>query len=483
MVKLPEPFVMKMRDILGEEYPLFEQSYEQPRRYGLRVNTAKILPEEFEKIVPFHLQKISWIPGAYTYREEDNAARHPYYAAGLYYLQEPSAMTPASVLDARPGEKVLDLCAAPGGKATALGAAMKGRGLLVANDISASRVKALLHNIEIFGIGNVLVTNEVPAKMTACFSGFFDKVLVDAPCSGEGMFRKDESTIRAWYPEKSAECAAIQRDLVLRAADMLRPGGRMVYSTCTFAPEENEEVIRYLLEKRPDLKPVPIEKREGFSEGLNGMSECVRLWPHRTGGEGHFLALLEKDEEADLRGESGLLLSDREKTGTGGRRKKSRKQGRYKEPDHSPDQNQRQLLEEFFKPFGSQRNPMKDPEGHLQVYQNSVFFISDLVPPVSGITYVRSGLYLGELKKDRFEPGQALAMWTGRGEWGSSLCLPADDERLMRYLCGESIPLSDIEGGPDGWKIVCVDGYPLGWGKKTGTTLKNKYHPGWRMRQ
>ena len=273
---LPQAFLDRMKDMLQDDYDAFLQAYDQPRTYGLRVNTAKISCEEFEKIVPFEVKKIPWISNGYFYREDVRPSRCPLYQAGLYYLQEPSAMTPASRIPVEPGEYVLDMCAAPGGKATAVGSALKGAGLLVAN--------------------------EKPEKMVKNFPEFFHKIILDAPCSGEGMFRKEEALARDWTPEKSQELSQIQKQLCLNAADMLQPGGQMLYSTCTFAPAEDEEVISWLLEQRPDLSLISMENYEGFSSGNpawgNGSPElkkCVRIFPHKMAGEGHFLALLKKE--------------------------------------------------------------------------------------------------------------------------------------------------------------------------------------------
>ena len=238
---LPEKFLDRMRDLLEEEFPAFLESYRQPRQYGLRVNCLKTTPEEFEAAAPFPVQRIPWVPDGFFYGEGIYPARHPYYAAGLYYLQEPSAMTPASRLPVEPGERVLDLCAAPGGKATELAAKLKGEGLLVANDLSVSRARALLRNLELMGASNCFVTSETPARLAAAFPEYFHKILVDAPCSGEGMFRKDEDVAAAWSEEKVKACAAAQRQILESAAAMLKPGGMLLYSTCTFAPEEDEE--------------------------------------------------------------------------------------------------------------------------------------------------------------------------------------------------------------------------------------------------
>ena len=257
-LQLPESFQNMMQQLLGEEYEAFLRGFDGKRQFGLRVNTSKIELEEFERIAPFHLRKIPWIPEGYFYEEEDAPARHPFYAAGLYYLQEPSAMTPASRLPVQPGERVLDLCAAPGGKATALGAKLRGKGLLVANDINNARAKALLRNLELFGISNAFVTNEPPYVLAEKYPEYFDKIMVDAPCSGEGMFRKNPAVIDAWQEKGPEYFSRLQKEIILHGADMLRPGGRMLYSTCTFSPAENERVITHLLRERPEMEVIPL---------------------------------------------------------------------------------------------------------------------------------------------------------------------------------------------------------------------------------
>lgn len=491
-MKLPLEFTERMQRILGSEYAAFEKSYEQPRKYGLRVNTAKIAPEEFERIAPFHLSRIPWIPGGYFYEEQDAPARHPFYYAGLYYLQEPSAMTPASVLDVKPGDRVLDLCAAPGGKATALGAKLKGGGILVANDISASRCKALLKNLEVFGISNALVTNGVPARLRERFPNYFDRILLDAPCSGEGMFRKDEDTIRAWYPEKPEECAKIQRDLILQAADMLRPGGKLLYSTCTFAPVENEEVIRFLLEQRPDMELLEMPEmpgREGFAPGLDGLDRCVRLWPHRLEGEGHFLALLGKAGDnceafpGSVSGEGEASL----RTGSEKQRKKKNRGRLQGEDTRRTNREDAAVLEEFFANIltscGKNEENFPEQQGHLEEHGGQVYWEPFQMPKADGIPFLRRGLYLGELRKERFEPSQSLALALDPEQCAARCDFAPDDERVIRYLRGETVELNERETTRDsGWMLVCVAGYPLGWGKLVRGLLKNKYHPGWRMK-
>ena len=481
-VTLPAAFTARMEKLLGEEYKSFLDSYEETRKYALRVNTLKISADEFERIAPFHLTRVPWVEGAYYYEEEDAPGRHPFYYAGLYYLQEPSAMTPAAILHPTPGQRVLDLCAAPGGKATALGAMLAGEGLLAANDISTSRCKALLKNLELFGIANAFVLNAVPAKLTPQFREFFDCVLLDAPCSGEGMFRKDEHVRRVWNPEKNAQCAAIQKDLVLEAADMLRPGGRMLYSTCTFAPEENEEVVRHLLNERPSMHLVYIPDRKGFSRGLYGLEECVRLWPHVTGGEGHFLAYFQKDDVVNTDNSVGLLSAQQERGGSASKGCTARKQ-RQKSVPETDDTRLTDFFDQTCVPSGKIEKWMKC----IRIQGTQVYFNTAYQEESVRVPFLRNGLYAGELKKDRFEPSQELAMALSSADFRHYLNLVADDERIFRYLRGETITCEPDEicgvqaKAVKGWLPVCVEGFPLGWSKAGGGLLKNKYHPGWRI--
>lgn len=456
---LPIDFTEKMKGILGAEYGAFLKSYEEPRNFGLRVNTAKISPEEFQRLAPFHLTKIPWVENGFYYEEQDAPSRHPFYYAGLYYLQEPSAMTPASRLPVSPGERVLDLCAAPGGKATELGAKLRGEGLLVANDISASRARALLKNVEVFGIRNSFLVNEIPGKIAERFLEFFDKILVDAPCSGEGMFRKDPDVAKAWDAKKPLACAKIQREILSQAVRMLRPGGMLLYSTCTFSPEENEQIIAGLLKEREDMRLAEIEGYAGFSEGRPDLADgnpelrkCVRIWPHKMAGEGHFLALLEKDGEAGSFSETASA------------------RGRVSKADQK-------ILEEFF------REVSGIAMDEIEVRKGQAYYKSGLRGDQKGITFLRNGLYLGELKKDRFEPGQAFAMALSKEDYASSLDFDQADGRVIRYLKGETVAVEDVPvRRKKGWQLVCVNGYPLGWGKLADGVLKNKYLAGWRMK-
>ena len=462
-MKLPSEFVHKMRALLGEEYEAYLACFEEPRYYGLRVNTKKISVDEFQKICPFEIHPVPWIANGFYYDgDQVSPARHPYYAAGLYYLQEPSAMTPANRIPICPGDRVLDVCAAPGGKTTELGARLAGAGVLVANDISSSRAKGLLKNVELFGIGNVLVLSEEPGKLIPYFTEYFDKILIDAPCSGEGMFRKDRRMIRAWEEHGPEFFSRLQRSILMQAAEMLRPGGLLLYSTCTFDASENEGSIAYLLEHHPEFTVESMEGYEGFCEGRPELaSPCepelrktVRIFPHRMHGEGHYLALLRKGEGVRQKTEPKAAIKKR------------------KLPDELYDF----LSGIMWSGIGGTFDP-----GRIQIHGERVYYMPEGLPELSGIRFLRTGLLLGELKKKRFEPSQALAMCLSADTYPDILSLPAGDERVIRYLKGETLDVEDlVSARAKGWYLFCVDGYPLGWGKLSGGILKNKYLPGWR---
>ena len=460
-MNLPSAFEEKMKYLLGTEYGDYLDCFDEPRHYGLRVNTAKISAEDFLKISPWPLKKVPWIHNGFYYDGENaQPAKHPYYYAGLYYLQEPSAMTPADRLPIEPGDRVLDVCAAPGGKATELGARLNGSGILAANDLSNSRAKGLLKNIELMGIGNVLVLSEEPGKLIPYFKEYFDKILIDAPCSGEGMFRKDRKMIRAWEEHGPDYFSRIQRSIIMQAAQMLRPGGLILYSTCTFSPEENEQTIEYFLEQHPDFDICEIEGYEGFSHGMSGMTKSgderlrhtVRIFPHRMKGEGHFLALLKKKDTG-----AGSVLPNEAKN----------KAGRKKLPEELAS-------------FLADINRRFDPE-RIDIRAGKVYYMPEGLPALNGIRFLRTGLFLGELKKNRFEPSQAFAMNLKKEEYPRIIDLPVSDERVLKYLKGETLDVEDLVSPKEkGWYLVCVDGYPLGFGKLAGQVLKNKYLPGWR---
>ncbi len=510
-IPLPAAFLTRMQEMLGADYDNFIKSYENPRTFGLKVNTAKISCEEFERLAPFPVKRIPWVKNGYFYEEEARPSRCPLYQAGLYYLQEPSAMTPAARLPIVPGDYVLDLCAAPGGKATALGAALKGEGLLLANDISTSRARALLRNLELFGISNVFVANEKPERLSKLFPEYFDKIMLDAPCSGEGMFRKEEALARDWTPEKSKELSLIQKDLILKAADMLRPGGMLLYSTCTFAPAEDEETISYLLENRPDMELMDMEGYEDFSCGVpawgNGseaLKKCVRIFPHKMDGEGHFLGpdmeLMDMEGYEDFscgvpawgNGSEALKKCVRifphKMDGEGHFLALFQKSGQSvpsaaAAPRAKLPKDARNYLESFFKEIGLKTLGGKPFDwNRVEARKDNLYYLPPADTDFRGVTFLRNGLFLGELKKNRFEPSQPLALALHKEDVDAIISLPISDERLTRYLKGETLSILPEESPRQkGWQLLCVEGYPLGFGKLVNGILKNKYPAGWRV--
>ena len=470
MADLPQSFLDSMKEILGEDYEAFLAGFDGQRQYGLRVNTLKMNLEEFERIAPFHLKKVPWISNGYFYEAEDAPAKHPFYSAGLYYLQEPSAMTPASRLKVQPGERVLDLCAAPGGKATELGAALQGEGLLVANDINTARAKALLRNLELFGISNSFVTNEPPHVLAERFPEFFHKIMVDAPCSGEGMFRKNPAVVDSWQEKGPEYFSKLQREIIVQAADMLLPGGMMFYSTCTFSPLENEKTITHLLKERPDMEVIPMEDYEGFAEGLTSYRGevfdescklCRRIWPHKMSGEGHFMALLHKKNGTQQQVQQTVSQSSI-----------------WWEKCKGLNKEQKAAAEDFF----SHVNIAYD-EKRIDVRGDNLYYLPAPKYDGRGLHFLRNGLFMGEFKKKRFEPSQPFALALHAQDFDQVLDFPADDERLSRYLRGETLDVSDLIAGEKkrkGWQLVMVAGHPLGFGKLVNNNLKNKYPAGWR---
>lgn len=460
-MNLPAQFEKNMRDLLGAEYEDYLKCFEEPRHYGLRVNTSKISVEEFLKIAPWPMEPVPWIKNGFYYDGDTyQPAKHPYYFAGLYYLQEPSAMTPADRLPIEPGDRVLDVCAAPGGKATELGARLNGTGVLAANDLSSSRAKGLLKNLELFGIGNVLVLSEEPGRLVPYFKEYFDKILIDAPCSGEGMFRKDKKMVRSWEEHGPEYFAKIQRSIVTQAAEMLRPGGMILYSTCTFSSLENEQTIEYLLKEYPEFEICEMESYEGFAPGRpdvtdskdENLKKTVHIFPHRMKGEGHFLALVKKGEDS-------------------GRMRTKETPRAVSKPVRLPAE-----LEEFLSSVKKEMDYSR-----LDIRGEKVYYMPENIPQLNGIRFLRTGLLLGELKRKRFEPSQALAMNLKKEEYEHIIDLPVTDERVIKYLKGETLDVEDMTAPKEkGWYLVCVDGYPLGFGKLGGQMLKNKYLPGWR---
>lgn len=456
-LKLSEEYLNRMRDLLGEEeFSAYLKSFDEERLYGLRVNTAKVTPEAFPELVSWDLKPVPWIPNGFYYEGTERPAKDPYYYAGLYYLQEPSAMTPAMLLPVEPGDRVLDLCGAPGGKSTELGVKLAGKGVLISNDISNSRAKALLKNLELWGISNICVTSETPDKLADVFGPWFDKILIDAPCSGEGMFRKDDDMVKS-YEERGPEYySEIQKEITDQAVRMLAPGGLLLYSTCTFSRCEDEEIICHILENHQEMELIRLPLFEGASGGI-GLDGCIRLFPHKIKGEGHFISLLRKNG------------GGAERTAAGSR-ERSRTEPQGKKGPALPTE-----LTDFLALMNREFD-----DSRIMIKNDSVYYLPENFVPAKELRYLRTGLLLGELKNKRFEPGQALAMTLHAEEFRQTISWKKEDDRVIRYLKGETTSLTPEEGPVKGWCLVCVDGYPLGFAKGTGMALKNKYYPGWR---
>jgi len=458
---LPKDFENKMKTLLKDEWEEFLSCYTSDKYQALRLNPLKVNTKDDEETKSI-LEKngieqvdiVPWEDNGRYYIESDRVrpGKHPYHEIGLYYIQEPSAMSAARLLDVKPGDKVLDLCAAPGGKSTQLAGFLMDEGLLVANEIHPERSKILSQNMERLGVGNVVVTNEDPAGLSKHFLLFFDKILVDAPCSGEGMFRKNPDAMMEWSMDQVQVCQNRQLDILEEAAKMLVPGGTLVYSTCTFSPEEDEACMGLFLESHPDFEVKKVDApyfSKAHSEWGNGneaLDSTFRLWPHKLHGEGHFVALIQKKGEKLCSGK--------------------------RPPMHSklPDE-----LKEFLS-----HTSFEIDSDYINIREFRVYHTSPYMAEEKGLRIIRNGLLLGELKKNRFEPSQAFAMALSKEQYDNCIDLDVKDERVIKYLKGETLNIDDFNV-ENGWALVCVDGFTLGWGKAANGQLKNKYLAGWRM--
>ena len=583
---LPAAFLARMRELLGGEYEAFVRSYGRPRTQGLRLNPLKIMTEETapacgtdegscaEKaggadragstsgafwagenaddlngtkkrdmaaenaetgtpgitqrlIEMFGLKKIPWARDGYYYDSETRPGRHPYHEAGLYYIQEPSAMAVTELLDPQPGERVLDLCAAPGGKTTQIAARMKNRGLLVSNEIHPARAKILSQNVERFGAANVVVTNEEPARLAVRFPAYFDRILVDAPCSGEGMFRKDETARSEWSPENVKLCAARQAEILEQAARMLVPGGRLVYSTCTFAPEEDEGTIQNFLLRHTDYVVEKMEAYAGFSQGrpdwVDGGTEALkdtfRIWPHLVDGEGHYAAVLRKKEDFVWTEKADAILIHASSTD----KKRSVKSGGIERKNKTALSKQssggigeeiwnvwRQFCKETYLDFPAAASE-EELRRRMILYGEQLYLLPEGIGSLDGLKVLRPGLHLGTVRKNRFEPSHALALYSSPQNVIRHYDMSGGCRQIAAYFRGETIQVSvsayaptdgDAAGGKvavgrvtadtaapiasfsnspqNGWTLMTVDGFSIGWGKRVGMTIKNHYPKGLR---
>ena len=453
-VALPAAFLERVKTQLSaQEFQAFLDSYAQPSRSALRVNTLKIRPDALRTLIPALGEPVPRPDDCLFYPDDLRPGLSPYHEAGLYYIQEPAAMLPAKALAARPGERVLDLCAAPGGKTTAIAADMQGQGLLVANEIIPKRAAVLSQNVERLGIANAVVTNHAPAELAARFPGFFDRILVDAPCSGEGMFKKEPQALSMWSPENVALCAARQDEILREADRMLRPGGRLVYATCTFSPEEDEGCVARFAAAHPDYTVLSMET----------------LWPHRFPGEGQFMAVLEKegDEPASAplsgrRGDGPSVLTS------------ASKRGQKDRPRVLRDAAALSAWTDFAAAFFAGDPGPADPS-RLILFGDQLYRLPAPLD-LAGLKVLRPGLHLGTVEKGRFTPAHALALSLSPAQAANVLDL--SQAQACDWITGLSLPCQNAPG----WCLVCVDGCSLGFGKVSGGVCKNHYPKGLRRK-
>ena len=478
MMNLPIEFEKKMKAFLGDEWDDFLYSYDNNRFQALRFNTLKVQSQEERmrilKVLGISSDKrVSWANEAYYFDENVRPGKHPYHEMGLYYIQEPSAMSAAALLALKPGMRVLDLCAAPGGESTQLATYLGDSGLLVSNEINTQRSRILSQNIERMGIKNAIVTNEDSFVLASHFPGFFNAIQVDAPCSGEGMFRKLPEAIEQWSMENVAICAARQKEILDNAAVMLKPGGVIVYSTCTFSKEENEDVIEYFLERHPDFT----------------LEEMERFWPHKVDGEGHFVAKLVRRGSVNELGADYDVCEDScnkvEDTGLKADRKiKKNKNSKNRKNETKPalTKENMKLLTEFLDETISEDMAAWIKNSGLVMFGEQLYRLPDMEVDIKGLKVQRAGLHIGEFKKQRFEPSHSLALALKLSEAKNVVKLTWDDPQTTGFFNGQSVMLSDEQTAEckKGWALVCVDGYTAGWGKVNGTQVKNHYPKGLR---
>ena len=469
-MRLPDSFKERMRSVLGDEYDQFIASFDKPSLKGVRLSTSKLSPEDYEdtaKILDPEATRVPWTSCGF-YITNDTSGKDPYYHAGVYYPQEPSAMLPAEVINAKPGEIILDLCAAPGGKACRIGDDLKGEGLLVANEINAERSKALNRNIERTGITNCIILNEDPDSIASRLPGFFDKILIDAPCSGEGMFRRDPRAVKSWEDYGPDQISRIQYDILCAASKMLRKGGEIVYSTCTFAEIEDEQMISRFIESHPVFEIVSHPEIEGITHNPDG---SMRIWPHKAEGDGHFCV--------HLKDNSGDTVDNSSNEGF------AKYSSIVKKSSDAMIQCYKEILTE------EAINDLKDQCEQRLVMRGEGMYLMPCDPRLlNGLKVVKSGLFLGEIKMTKykriFDPSNSFPLTLSRTQIreDSFISYNRDDEGLIRYLKGETIAIPDELAGKikdKGLVVIAVDGFVLGLGKIQGTMIKNMYPKAWRL--
>lgn len=453
---LPGDFTERMKSQLGKDYGSFIDSYKLPYTKALRMNRQRIFPVDIARMSRIssgrdNPETVDWCPFGYYY-EDQEPGKSVLHELGAYYIQEASAMLPVTLLDINDsGQKVLDLCAAPGGKTTQIADLMNGRGLLVANEIIPSRAAILSENIERMGVANALVVNEEPAALTSRFLGYFDRILVDAPCSGEGMFRKHPEASQQWSLDNVKMCANRQDMILDCAADMLNDGGRIVYSTCTFSPEEDEGSIERFLLRHPDFTA----------------EKMHRIYPHTHKGEGHFAAVLTK------------IMGSRSLNGSSDSSAKSKSKDSSRSPKIPRERVA--LLNDFMESTLSSgckyRQQVTDDSMRLVAFGESIYLAPEIMPDIKGLKVLRAGLRLGSFKKMRFEPDHALSHALRYEDALCAVNLAADSEEAKKYITGLTL---SCDASVKGWCLVCVEHLGLGWGKASGGVIKNHYPRGLR---
>ena len=445
-MNLPKDFKERMKIDLGNEYQDFLDTFSEDGYFSaIRLNPKK----KNVKILFSHIlsdcQKVLWCDDGYYCTKKEISGNHPYHLAGLCYFQEPSAMSSVEALDIAEDDYILDLCAAPGGKATQAGAKLSDKGLLIANEIIPKRASILSENIERFGLSNAIVTNETPEVLSNRFQEFFDKIIVDAPCSGEGMFKKEPQAIQEWSINHTKTCSSRQKHIMDCAYKMLAPGGYIIYSTCTFSPSENEGVIDYMLKTYDDLEltdtglDMVSPGKSELCQSSFDLSKAIRIYPHKNKGEGHFAALLKK---AGIRPE--------------------RKTTEPK-PDKSLLENIK-LFKSFEKEFLN-----TDLSGHFKMFGDNLYLVPHGIN-LDKLKLARGGFHLGVIKKNRFEPSHALALALNIEDFKNVVSFTCDDVNLSKYLHGETIASNIL-----GYCIIAVDENPIGWAKGSQGILKNHY--------
>lgn len=454
-MNLPIKFEERMKEMLGNEYGAFYDAFcGAPSFSGIRINSAKrgardAVLSEFGELEP-----VVWCGDGFYADKSKISGNHPYHLAGLFYFQEPSAMSAVSALPITKGDYVLDLCAAPGGKSTQAGAKLNGGGLLVSNEIVKKRADILSENIERMGIKNAVVTNETPQRLSEKYADFFDKIIVDAPCSGEGMFRKEPQAIDEWSVEHTVSCGIRQKNILDCAVKMLRNGGYLVYSTCTFSPEENEKIAAYLIDAHNlELCDTGLDGldcgRTEWSETNYDMTKTRRIFPQNQKGEGHFIALFKKKGELQP----------------------------MQEPQKKPIKNAAlKSAAELYRQFEKETLNIS-LDGEFVLFGDNLYLKPNGID-IDKIKVARCGLHLGVCKKNRFEPSHALALALTGDDFKHTANFSCDDARLKRYLSGDVIDYDKT-----GWTAVLVNGFPIGWGKASGGIMKNHFPKHLRLRR